>query len=184
MQIIYHFRQEPTAFIERSLTDPEVFFQVGGGLILWSETGNKKPRLFRDGAELDAEGTLNGCRLDTNCGFAFRISGADYNGERWSIILGDGLSYRKILISKNEMYVRREHIMDLFDGQPFQKVISQCCCQFVRKQKLGALQKEKNFAKHARKTMEEALFLITKEKGNHQARVKVCTMIKKLLASH
>jgi hypothetical protein len=181
MCIIYYFRENPSSLIEKSLSSPAIYSQVGRGLIFWGETENGKSHFFRDGKEMNI--TLCDCRFVTNAGYAYRIAGKDNDGREWFFVLSDGFSYRKVIIKKNEVYAKKAHIMALFNGRSFKEVLGECCTKFVREEKIGKLSKEKSFAKKARKVLEEAFFLITKQKGNQQSRVKVCTTIKKLLAS-
>lgn len=182
MCIIYYFRENPSSLIGKSLSDKTGYSQVGRGLIFWGETETGKAHIFRDGMEIDSN--LCDCKPVTNAGYAYHIAGKDSEGREWVFVLGDGLSYRKVLIKKNEVFAKKEHIMALFNGRPFKEVLGECCIKFVREQKIGRLSKEKSFAKKARKALQEALFLITKQKGSQQSRVKICTAIKKLLASH
>jgi len=182
MCLIYYFRENSSSFIEKTLSDKTRYAQVGRGLIFWGETENRKAHIFRDGVEVDS--VLRGCKLMTNAGYAYRISGKDHKGREWLIMLGDGLSYKKVEIKKKrELFVRKEHIIRLFDGSPFAEVVGECCCEIVSGQKFGKLDEDISFAKKARKVLQEAFFLIIKQKGSGASRVKVCTTIKKLLAS-
>ena len=181
MMCIVHFREDPNASIAQSLPGL-TYIQGGRGMIFWSEGGGGKPHLFCDGKEIDYEKILCGCKLVTNAGFAYRISGTDYNDQEWFVRLGDGLAYKKVCVKENEICLNREQISELFRGTPFTIVISKAFARLIREQNYGKLCDEKRFAKNARKTLKKIL----SNKGKDSPRLpgKIHIMLWKLLVGH